>query len=365
MSKNVRHVGPKRLVAGRLDDDLRLEIEERGQVPDEQSTQLGAGRTVVLRMSNQAADDGQLGAITGLGQETSQLLAHRPEADQANPPHVEATPGVEVEVVCDGILYVEGDASRPCREVVGGGRTRRGWIVKLGIGLPTHFGNLVGRGELLRWAQRAEAAGFHSLVVHDRPNHETWDPLATLAAVGAVTERIRLLTGALLLPPRDEALVAKQAAVVDVVSGGRLDLGLALGGRSDDFELFGRSMAGRGRRFEAQLERLSTLWASAIEAAGTGVGLGPAPVQRPRPPLWIGGYTDAAIERAVRFGDGYIFGAPGPAHMSERVPIVRRVKGKPFQPGETRPFRLPFDNIPSGWNQVLPQLVIARIDFEN
>lgn len=68
----------------------------------------------------------------------------------------------------------------------------------------------------------------------------------------------------------------------------------------------------------------------------------------------------AVVELNCIFYDPY-----GQVVLRQRVPIVRRVKGKPFQPGETRPFRMPFDNIPSGWNQVLPQLVIARIDFEN
>jgi hypothetical protein len=68
----------------------------------------------------------------------------------------------------------------------------------------------------------------------------------------------------------------------------------------------------------------------------------------------------AAVELNCVFYDPY-----GQVVLRQRVPIVRRIKAKPFQPGETRPFRLAFDNIPSGWNQVLPQLVIARIDFEN
>lgn len=68
----------------------------------------------------------------------------------------------------------------------------------------------------------------------------------------------------------------------------------------------------------------------------------------------------AVVELNCIFYDPY-----GQVVLRQRVPIVRRVKGKPFQPGETRPFRMPFDNIPAGWNQVLPQLVIARIDFEN
>jgi alkanesulfonate monooxygenase SsuD/methylene tetrahydromethanopterin reductase-like flavin-dependent oxidoreductase (luciferase family) len=195
--------------------------------------------------------------------------------------------------------------------------------VKLGIGLPTFHGNQVPAADELEWARVADAAGFDTLSVHDKPNHDTWEPLISLAAVAVVTTRARLLTASLLLPTRDEALVAKQSLVVDQLSNGRLDLGVSVGVREDDYELFGREMRGRGRRFEQQLERLLALWAIARETRESGAGVGPAPIQDPHPRLWIGGYTDAAIDRAVRFGDGYFFGAPGLAHMAERIPVVR------------------------------------------
>lgn len=195
--------------------------------------------------------------------------------------------------------------------------------MKLGIGLPTWMGNRVAATDVLDWARAAEDAGFSALAVHDKPNHDTWEPLAALAAVAPVTSRVRLFTGALLLPTREEALVAKQAAVIDQVSGGRLDLGVAPGNRPDDYELLGRPMAGRGRTFERQIERLLELWRGSVEHAESGKASGPAPVQRPHPRLWIGGYQPAAIKRAVRWADGYTFGAPGVAMMAERIPAVR------------------------------------------
>jgi alkanesulfonate monooxygenase SsuD/methylene tetrahydromethanopterin reductase-like flavin-dependent oxidoreductase (luciferase family) len=195
--------------------------------------------------------------------------------------------------------------------------------VKLGIGLPTWLGNLLPASEMLDWARVAEDAGFEAVQVHDKPNHDTWDPLAVLAAVAVVTTRIRLVTGALLLPMRDEALVAKQAAVVDRLSGGRLDLGVSVGGHADDFELFGRTMAGRGRRFEEQLARLRALWKRAVETETTGKAMGPAPAQRPHPRLWVGGYQPATIHRAVTFGDGYLLGAPGVEVIAAKVPAIR------------------------------------------
>ena len=195
--------------------------------------------------------------------------------------------------------------------------------MQLGIGLPTYLGNLVDADAVLDWARRAEAAGFAALGVHDRPNSDTWEPIATLAAVATATERIRLATTAVILPTRDEALLVKQAAIVDRMSGGRLDLGVGVGLRPDDFELFGRTFAGRGRTFERQLERMAGLWRDAVATAEAGTAMGPAPSRRPRPRLWVGGYAPAAADRAIRHGDGYLFGAPGLATMARRTPEIK------------------------------------------
>jgi alkanesulfonate monooxygenase SsuD/methylene tetrahydromethanopterin reductase-like flavin-dependent oxidoreductase (luciferase family) len=93
--------------------------------------------------------------------------------------------------------------------------------LKLGIGLPGYLGTLVDAGFVLDWARRADEAGFAALAAHDRPDHDTWDPLTTLAAVAPITRNARLITTTLLLPARDAGLVAKQAATIDVISGGR------------------------------------------------------------------------------------------------------------------------------------------------
>lgn len=196
--------------------------------------------------------------------------------------------------------------------------------MKLGVGLPGYLGALAGPRSGVDWARLADQAGFHGVAVHDRPNHDAWDPLVTLASVAPVTERVRLATTALLLPPRDEALVAKQAALVDVLSGGRLDLGLAIGARADDYEALGQPVEARGRRFAAQLRRLDDIWAAAREHGEQGGTLGPAPVQHPRPPLWVGGYAPAAVGRAVDLGDAYLFGGAGAAAIGARLPEIRQ-----------------------------------------
>lgn len=199
--------------------------------------------------------------------------------------------------------------------------------MRLGIGLPTWAGNLLDPAAVAGWARRAEAAGFHAVAVHDKPNHDTYEPLQVLATLAGVTERVRLVTAAVLLPPRDEALVAKQALGIDRIAGGRLDLGVAVGGRADDYELLGRAMAGRGRRFTAQLERLRSL---VTAAAGSPAGGAMGPAAAPR--ILVGGYQPAAVERAARFGDGFIFGAPPAALMAERIPGIRAAAGAAGKP---------------------------------
>src|ERR687897_2574621 len=131
----------------------------------------------------------------------------------------------------------------------------------VGIGLPTTIPG-VGRDQLLEWARRAEARGFSSLGTIDRIVYDNYDPLIALAAAAAVTERIRLATTILIAPYRaNGALVAKQAASLDRVSAGRLVLGVAVGGREDDYNASGVDFHTRGRRFEQMLEQWDDVWA--------------------------------------------------------------------------------------------------------
>ncbi len=111
-----------------------------------------------------------------------------------------------------------------------GERKRRRGKMKLGIGLPNTLAHETDRRLMLDWARLADEAGFDLLATIDKPNFDSWDPLVTLAGVAGVTSRARLATTILQLPNRNEVLVAKQAAVVDQLSGGRLVLGVAQGG---------------------------------------------------------------------------------------------------------------------------------------
>jgi alkanesulfonate monooxygenase SsuD/methylene tetrahydromethanopterin reductase-like flavin-dependent oxidoreductase (luciferase family) len=170
------------------------------------------------------------------------------------------------------------------------------------------------------------------LATIDKPNYDSWDPLVTLAGVAGVTERIGLATTILQLPPRNEVLVAKQAAVVDQLSGGRLVLGVAQGGREDDYEVLGAPFQGRSERFEAQVDRIRAIWADARASDRDHGVLGPAPVQEPGPPILVGAGTPKSIARAARIADGFVFGTAGSAAMNERAPGIREVfaaNGKP------------------------------------
>jgi alkanesulfonate monooxygenase SsuD/methylene tetrahydromethanopterin reductase-like flavin-dependent oxidoreductase (luciferase family) len=181
--------------------------------------------------------------------------------------------------------------------------------MEIGIGLPTTIPGVHGH-EVIDWARRADGAGFSTLGTLDRLTYPNYEPLVSLSAAAAVTERIRLTTSIMILPYRESAAVmAKQTATLHHLSGGRLVLGVAVGGRPDDYEPFGVPMAGRGKRFEEMLEEIKRLWSG--EERGVAGGVGPDVSANP-PPLIIGGQIDAAFRRAAKLGDGWIMGGGPP-----------------------------------------------------
>jgi len=181
--------------------------------------------------------------------------------------------------------------------------------MEVGIGLPSTIRG-VDREPLLEWARRAEARGFSCLGTIDRIVYDNYDPLVALAAAAAVTERIRLATTILIAPYRaNGALVAKQAASVDRLSDGRLVLGVAVGGREDDYEASGVDFHTRGRVFDEMLDEWKRIWAG--ESFGTAGAIGPKPPDG-RPTLIIGGTADAAFARAARHADDWIMGGGAP-----------------------------------------------------
>ena len=181
--------------------------------------------------------------------------------------------------------------------------------MEIGIGLPNPVLDVPGR-LLADWARRAEERGFSSLATIDRIAYPSYDSLTALTAAAAVTERIGLVTNILLGPAYSPVPLAKVTASLDQVSGGRLTLGLGVGGRPDDYALAGRSFADRGRRFDADLELLHQAWAGE-PVAGSAVPVGPA-TTRGRIPLLIGGQPELAAPRAVRWQAGFTIGGAPP-----------------------------------------------------
>jgi alkanesulfonate monooxygenase SsuD/methylene tetrahydromethanopterin reductase-like flavin-dependent oxidoreductase (luciferase family) len=185
----------------------------------------------------------------------------------------------------------------------------------VGIGLPNTVPG-VDRAGIVDWARAAEAAGFASLGTIDRIAYGNYESLTALAAAAAVTERVRLVTDILIAPLRSNtALFAKQTATIDNLSRGRLVLGLAPGGRPDDYELSEVDFHRRGRLFDRQLEDLARFW------GGDG-GVGPAPAGT-RPGLLIGGTSDAAYRRAAQHADGWTSGGGGAERFAQGVERVR------------------------------------------
>jgi alkanesulfonate monooxygenase SsuD/methylene tetrahydromethanopterin reductase-like flavin-dependent oxidoreductase (luciferase family) len=179
--------------------------------------------------------------------------------------------------------------------------------MRIGIGLPTRSDAIDG-ADLLAWATRADELGFSSLAVLDRVVDRSHEPLVTLSAVAGVTRRTRLLASIVLAPTRETTLLARQAASLDALSGGRLSLGVGVGVRRDDYAATGTSFARRGRRLDEQLPTLRRLWAG--EPLGDGVGpIGARPAGPHGPELLIGGYVPAVARRLAAHGDGFM--APG------------------------------------------------------
>jgi len=183
----------------------------------------------------------------------------------------------------------------------------------VGIGLPNAVPGTAA-ADLTGFARRAEARGFSSLGTIDRIAYDNYEPLTALAAAAAVTERIGLATTVVLAPLRTNAVeLAKQALSVNALSGGRLTLGLGLGGRDDDYEISGLETKGRGKRFDEMLARIGEIW------AGDEVG----PVREGAPRLILGGSVEASFARAARYGAGWIAAGSGPEEFARMAAQVR------------------------------------------
>jgi alkanesulfonate monooxygenase len=172
--------------------------------------------------------------------------------------------------------------------------------------------------ELFRYAARAEMLGFESLWAWDHvilgvePSFPILDAVGTLTAIAARTSRIKLGTGVLVLPLRNPTVAAKAIGTLDVISKGRLILGVAAGWYAREFDAVGVPFKQRGRLFERNLEILTRLWMEdrvSVQVDDFNLReavMRPRTVQRPRPPILIGGYVDAVLKRVATKGDGWL-----------------------------------------------------------
>lgn len=203
----------------------------------------------------------------------------------------------------------------------------------VGIGLPNAVRG-VDRAGIVDWAKEAEQAGFASLGTIDRLVYPNYESLVVLAAAAAVTERVRLVTDILIAPLRSNtALLAKQAATIDSLSGGRLTLGLAVGGRQDDFEVSGVDFHRRGRTFEGQLDELRAVWRQER-------GVGPAPARNNGPTVLVGGYSEMGFKRAARHGDGWTMGGGTPDQFAKALEQLNAAWSEAGREGKPRTLAL-------------------------
>ncbi|HET6313878.1 MAG TPA: LLM class F420-dependent oxidoreductase [Chloroflexia bacterium] len=195
------------------------------------------------------------------------------------------------------------------------------------------------------YGQAAEQLGYSHILAYDHvlgastKNRPDWrgpytsdtmfhEPLVLFAYLAGITQKVEFVTGVIILPQRQTALVAKQAAELDVLSGGRLRLGVGIGWNDVEYEGLNENFRNRARRFEEQIEVLRLLWTQPVlDFHGqyhniTEAGINPLPVQRPIP-LWIGANVAAGVERAGRIADGWFPQVPPDERGREMVGIFR------------------------------------------
>lgn len=193
-----------------------------------------------------------------------------------------------------------------------------------------------------------EERGFHSLVIAEHSNipacrssaypdggelpsmyYKTLDPFVTLAAAAAVTETIELFTGVALLVQRDPVHTAKEAASIDLISGGRFVFGVGAGWNLEEMRNHGTDPKTRGALLDERIEAIKALWTDEpAEYHGKYVDIEstfsrPKPVRKPHPPIFIGGDSDATVKRVIRHGAGWICEAAPADHLSKRINQIR------------------------------------------
>ncbi|MFW5714487.1 MAG: LLM class F420-dependent oxidoreductase [Brevefilum sp.] len=191
------------------------------------------------------------------------------------------------------------------------------------------------------FTQAAEDLGYNHILTYDHvlgvnPDREGgWsgpysytdpfqEPLTLFSFMAGFTRKLEFITGIIILPQRQTALVAKQAATLDVLSGGRLRLGVALGWNEVEYKALNKDFRNRGDRFEEQIQVLKRLWTEELVTFDgqwhsiQDAGINPLPVQRPIP-LWLGGHADPVLQRVAKMADGWLPNYRTPGDASEAL----------------------------------------------
>ncbi len=251
--------------------------------------------------------------------------------------------------------------------------------MKIGAVFPqTEFGN--DPGAIRDYAQTIEALGYTHVLAYDHvlganPNRPGgWqgpytyqtpfhEPFVLFGFMAAATQQLEFATGIIILPQRQTALVAKQAATLDVLSGGRLRLGIGIGWNEVEYVALGESFHNRGKRVEEQLDLLRKLWTQPLVTYQgqwhtiPDAGLNPLPVQQPIP-IWLGGHADAVLRRVAQSGAGWM---PNYRSAAEAIPSLAQLDSYLAAAGRTRQDigiepRLSYgDGKPEHWHTLLTE----------
>lgn len=198
--------------------------------------------------------------------------------------------------------------------------------MQVGVGLPSTIPGVQGH-LITEWACRADEGPFSSLGVLDRLVYDSYDPLITLATIAGITYRVKLATTIIIGPLHNTTLLAKTAASLDALSGGRLMLGLAVGARKEDYNASGVDYRDRGKRLSEQLSVLRSMWEDNY--------IGPQTTQQRGPDLLVGGLSDQSYARMVRYADGYVHGGGPPrafVRAADKAFAAWRDAGRPGKP---------------------------------
>lgn len=253
--------------------------------------------------------------------------------------------------------------------------------MKIGVVYPqTEFGS--DPIAIRDYAQTAEALGYNHILAYDhilganpeRPGgwpasnpynykHSFQEPLVLFSYLAGLTQKIQFASGVIILPQRQTAVFAKQAATLDVLSGGRTRLGIGLGWNEVEYTALDQDFHTRGKRIEEQMALLRLLWTRPLVTFNgrwdsiPDAGINPLPIQQPIP-IWLGGYVDAVLKRAARLADGWMAGFRSP---SEAPSVLSKLEHLLEEAGRQREtfgieIRMSYeDGNPNSWQSILKQ----------